>query len=78
MADISGALKKNGFIVIFEGIAKKEGKRHGDCHHLLLTESSLEKQMDNYGFDYVNRDIVHEQKFINKRADTFYTFRKRN
>jgi ubiquinone/menaquinone biosynthesis C-methylase UbiE len=78
MTDITGALKKNGLLVIFEGIANKEGKKHGDCHHLLLTESKLEKQMDNYGFDYVNRDIVNEQKFINKRIDTFYTFRKRN
>jgi ubiquinone/menaquinone biosynthesis C-methylase UbiE len=78
MADITGSLKKNGLLVIFEGIANKEGKRHGDCHHLILTESMLEKQMDNYGYDYVNKDIVNEQRFINKRTDTFYTFRKRN
>ena len=71
MFDVSRSLRKNGFVVIMESMARKKGQKHQGCNHLKLSEADFISEMEGFNFKLVSR---YQHKKSN--TQTFYTFQR--
>jgi len=71
MFDLQDKLKPEGRLVIMEPMAKKQGDKHANCKHLRLWEPDFLKEMDQFGYNLIDKKVGEKISFL-----IFYTFEK--
>ncbi|GAB3920434.1 hypothetical protein [Larkinella terrae] len=70
LTSIRGNLKKEGYLFIWELIARRPGQKHKGCRKPLFTEESLLKLLDENGFSLTEKTVVDPHY----QADRVYKF----